>query len=89
MKIRITAGGIHGVDGEIAIGTELTVKDEPTGWHGRYVVLADAAEGAAPVTNDDPLIALRAEYEALAGASADKRWSEDTLREKIKAAKEV
>ena len=88
MKIRITAGGIHGVDGEIAIGTELTVTDEPTGWHGRYVVLADAGADAAPVTNIDLTNALRAEYEALAGTGADKRWSEETLREKIKAAKE-
>ena len=36
MKIWITKGGIFGAKGEIAVGTELDVKDEPTGWAGRY-----------------------------------------------------
>lgn len=52
MKIRITGGGIHGADGEIPIGTELTLKEEPTAWAGRYEIIGkDAPKDAAPVTN--------------------------------------
>ncbi|MDX0610770.1 hypothetical protein GOC90_25440 [Sinorhizobium medicae] len=40
MKIRITRGGIFGKDGEIAVGTELDVKEEPKGWAGRYEVIS-------------------------------------------------
>lgn len=53
MKIRITAGGIYdGNGGEVPVGTELTVKEEPTGWTGRYVVLSggDDSEKTA-ITN--------------------------------------
>lgn len=51
MKIRITAGGIYGAEGkELPIGTELTVKDEPQGWDGRYEVIGDD-EGKKAVTN--------------------------------------
>ena len=47
MKIRIkapytgaTSSGIYGADAkEIEIGTELTVKEEPIGWAGRYDVI--------------------------------------------------
>lgn len=54
MKIRIIAGGIYGKDGEIPIGTELDVKDEPTGWAGRYEVVGkDAPAEAAPVINPE------------------------------------
>lgn len=41
MRIEITAKGIYGADGEIPVGTELTVSDEPLGWAGRYRVLSD------------------------------------------------
>lgn len=41
MKIRITGGGIYGADGEVPIGTELTLKSEPKAWAGRYIVLSD------------------------------------------------
>lgn len=53
MRIQITAGGIYGADGEIPIGTKLTVKTEPTGWAGRYTVLDgdDAADEKTAVTN--------------------------------------
>ena len=50
MKIRITAGGIFGADGETPVGTELTVKDEPKGWDGRYEVIGED-EGKKAVTN--------------------------------------
>lgn len=58
MRIRITAGGIFGhvtdenPSGELAIGTELTLDNEPTGWTGRYVVLdAGDTAGKSAVTN--------------------------------------
>jgi hypothetical protein len=52
MKIRITAGGIYGAKGEIAIGTEFEVKDVPNGWDGRYEIVGkDASKDAVPVTN--------------------------------------
>jgi hypothetical protein len=55
MKIEITAGGIYGAKGEIPIGTELTVKEAPVGWAGRYRVIGKT-EGKTPVTNDDPKV---------------------------------
>ena len=52
MKIRITAGGIYGAKGEIAIGTEFDVKEAPRGWDGRYeVVSREVPKEAVPVTN--------------------------------------
>lgn len=62
MRIRIKApfngaqsSGIFGKDGEeIAIGTELTVEKEPTGWAGRYDVLSGGdTAGKTAVTNPD------------------------------------
>ncbi|MCZ0964309.1 hypothetical protein [Paracoccus benzoatiresistens] len=54
MKIRITAGGIYGADGEIPVGTELTVKEEPKAWAGRYEVLVEDTKGKEPVTGQKP-----------------------------------
>jgi hypothetical protein len=51
MKIRITHGGIFGANGEIAIGTELNVKEEPTAWAGRYAVLSKGSEGKTAIAN--------------------------------------
>lgn len=53
MKIEITAGGIFGATGEIPIGTELTVKEAPLGWVGRYRIIGKT-DGKTPVTNDGP-----------------------------------
>lgn len=39
MRIRIIATGIYGADGELPIGTELDVSEEPTGWAGRYEIV--------------------------------------------------
>ena len=51
MRIEITQPGIFNAKGEaIAVGTEITVKKEPTAWAGRYRVLADSKE-KTPVTN--------------------------------------
>lgn len=44
MRIKITAGGIYGSDGEIPVGTELKVESVPAGWAGRYIDL-DALGG--------------------------------------------
>ena len=51
MRIKITKGGIFGQKGEIPIGTELTVKEEPAGWAGRYEVVSGGGDegGKAPV----------------------------------------
>jgi hypothetical protein len=51
MRIKITGGGIYGNDGEIPIGTEVTVKEEPTGWAGRYEVISGDEEGKTPILN--------------------------------------
>lgn len=54
-RIKITAGGIYGGDGkEVAIGTEVTVKEEPTAWAGRYEVISGDGAGKTAVTNDEP-----------------------------------
>lgn len=52
MRIEITKRGIYGDQGEIPVGTELTVKDEPKGWAGRYRVISGGSPKAkAAVTN--------------------------------------
>lgn len=52
-RIKITAGGIYGADGkEIPVGTELTVKAEPTAWAGRYETISGGdGKGKKTVTN--------------------------------------
>ncbi|WP_240233610.1 hypothetical protein [Devosia lacusdianchii] len=51
MRIEITQPGIFNAEGKaIAVGTELTVKSEPTAWAGRYRVLADGKD-KTPVNN--------------------------------------
>ena len=91
MRIKITGRGIYGNDSELPVGTELEVSEEPTAWAGRYEVISGAPKAeAVAITNpasDDGLDDLRAEYEELTGGSADKRWKEDTLRDKIKDAR--
>lgn len=67
IRIQITGGGIYGADGkEVPVGTELTVKEEPAAWAGRYAVLSGGDEvkvkgGKRGVTNPAP-----AKYEARA-----------------------
>ena len=50
MRIKIIATGIYGTRGELPIGSELDVSEEPTGWAGRYVVITQ--EPQAPLTAD-------------------------------------
>lgn len=41
VRIKITAGGIYNAEGkEIEVGSELTLKDEPTAWAGRYETIS-------------------------------------------------
>jgi hypothetical protein len=50
MRIEITKPGLFNALGaEIPVGTELTVKDEPKGWAGRYRVVGKT-EGKTAVT---------------------------------------
>ena len=52
MKIRITAGGIYGANGEIPVGTEIDVTEAPKGWAGRFEIVGkDPVKEATPVTN--------------------------------------
>ncbi len=51
MEIKITKGGIFGADGELAIGTTVSVKEEPTGWAGRYEVISGETNGKKAITN--------------------------------------
>ena len=51
MRIQITKPGIYDGEGkEVPVGTELTLKEEPKGWRGRYSVLTDP-KGKKAVTN--------------------------------------
>lgn len=59
MRIKITAGGIYDGKGqEIPVGTELTVKEEPTAWAGRFETIEGDGKGKTAVTNDG----LKAEH---------------------------
>lgn len=53
MKIEITGKGIYGIDGEIEVGTEIALSDEPpAGWAGKYQVIEDKPKAdAKAVTN--------------------------------------
>lgn len=48
MRIRIVKGGIFGANGEIPVGTEMTVSEEPKAWGNRYQVIS---AGKVAVTN--------------------------------------
>lgn len=71
MKIEITAGGIYGANGkEIAVGTELTVKEEPKAWAGRYRVVggakqADGDEAGKTGKGGKTAVVNPAKYEAV------------------------
>lgn len=55
MRIEITGRGIYGADGkEIPVGTELTVKNEPKGWRGRYRTISGSSANKTAITNDEP-----------------------------------
>lgn len=52
MRIKITGGGIYDGKGqEIPVGTELTVKEEPTAWAGRFETIEGDGKGKTAVTN--------------------------------------
>lgn len=54
VRIRITAGGIYGAAGEVPVGTEVELAEEPLAWAGRYVVLGTTDDKADAVTGSDP-----------------------------------
>ena len=58
MRVKITKPGLFDSAGkEIAVGTVLTMKAEPTKWGGRYTVLDEAPAEPVAVTNpagEDP-----------------------------------
>ncbi len=96
MKIEITQSGVFNKDGqELTIGTVIECDGDqmPTYLIGKAVeadskrvAITNPAENA--IAEDlDEITALRAEYNDLTGGHADKRWKEDTLREKIEALK--
>ncbi|WP_420478240.1 hypothetical protein [Brevundimonas sp. FT23028] len=66
MRIKITGSGIFNSEGqEIEVGTELDVKNEPTGWAGRYEIISGGnTKGKKGVTNpkDGDTKGLKAEH---------------------------
>ena len=83
MKIRITAGGIFGRDGEIKPGSEFDLNDEPpAAWKGKYEVISHSpAKGSVPITNDAPDAELiKAAIEGL-DPKNDKHWTKAGLPE--------
>lgn len=53
MRIRITAGGIYGADGELLVGTELDISGPiPEGWAARCEVVQDVPPPEAVLTAD-------------------------------------
>lgn len=55
MKIKITAGGIYDGQGvEVPIGSEFDVKNEPTGWAGRYTILSGSETDDEKVAITNP-----------------------------------
>lgn len=102
MRIKITGGGIYDGQGkEIPIGTELTLKDEPTAWAGRYETVGKT-DGKEPVTNEDgdteEVAALRKQFDGAyaevtkRAEAAEKRVEEKEaeiadLRQQIEQAK--
>lgn len=66
MKIEITAGGIHGGDGEeIPVGTVFEVAEEPKAWGGRYRVVSDGKGKTAVTAKESAPDPARVELEAL------------------------
>lgn len=52
MKIKVTERGLFGADGEIAVGTEFTVKEMPKTWAAKAIQIgASAPEGAELIVN--------------------------------------
>ncbi|QYJ00757.1 hypothetical protein KUV46_15720 [Thalassovita mediterranea] len=69
MKIKITAGGIFDGNGkEIPIGHQLTVKEEPKAWRGRYEVIEGGASDEAEFVTNERASIIR---EAINGLKAE------------------
>ena len=50
MRVKITSRGLYGRNGEVPVGTEIDVADEPKALAGRYEVLA-TEQAKVAVTN--------------------------------------
>lgn len=83
MKIRIIARGIHGANGPIPIGTELTMHQEPVWWgrHRYEVITPEASPKAVPVQNVAPDIEALQEVARGDGRRADTRDARSKLEE--------
>lgn len=66
MRVKITKSGIYGALGEIAIGTEFTVKEAPAGWAGRCEVIGGNDKDKTPVTNPAEPVVLKTAAEVMA-----------------------
>ena len=87
VTIKITAGGIFGADGEVPVGTEITLSEEPKGWDGRYVVISGDGKGKTGVTNpkaDDT--GLKAVHRGAGSYSIVDRSGKEVLERLDKAA---
>lgn len=71
VKIRITKGGIYGANGEVPIGTELTLKEEPKGWKGRYEVISAQGSDVEMIVNPDAELRATRLKELSAGLSEE------------------
>lgn len=95
MKLEITQPGAFDSDGvELPVGYTIEVEGDTVPSYlvskavdtSKRVAITNPAENA--IAEDlDEITALREEYADVTGGTADKRWKEDTLREKIEAAK--
>jgi hypothetical protein len=52
VRVKITKPGIFGAKGEVEVGTELTLKEEPKAWGGRYEVISSGGKDKEAVTGD-------------------------------------
>lgn len=88
MKIRITAGGIYGANGEVAIGTELELKEAPKGWAGRYVVIGEGPkDGAVALTGKNKAELL--EIAAAEGVEVEADATNADIKAAIELAREA
>lgn len=95
--IRVTAGGIFGMKGEIPVGSEFNVSPPlPEGWAGKYEVLSEVAADAEPILNADAIDLTREGIAAMEkpelldlldahGWDGDKRLGVDKLRDAMTA----
>lgn len=88
MKIRISAGGIFGANGEVPIGTEVELAEAPAGWAGRYQVISEGPkEAAVALTNKNKAELL--EIAAAEGVTVEDGATNDDIKAAIELAREA